>query len=132
MNRLSGALSPVALSAGCLILAGFFTTGCGKLAADDASAPFTITVSQTYVTIGNQSGSAFADGLIELVPAGVLGPYRMQLPRVESGATRDMRFDLFSGVGGARFRRGATRIKTVRVSATDIAGKTYKREVPFE
>jgi len=128
MKRLSGALS---LVAGCVVLVGLSVTGCGA-AVDEANAPFTITLDQTFLTIGNRSGSAFADGLIELVPAGVLAPYQTKLPRIESGSDREVRYDLFAGVGGARFRRGVTRIKAVRVTATDMTGKTYTREVPFE
>jgi hypothetical protein len=56
----------------------------------------------------------------------------MQMPRIESGANRDVQLDQFSGVGGARFRRGVTRIKLVRITATDMTGKTYKQEVPFD
>lgn len=114
-----------------LVVASIAVIGCSGAAADDANAPFTITVEQSYLTITNQSGSALADGLIELVPSGVLAPYKTKLPRMESGANRDVPFDQFSGVGGARWRRGGTRIKAVRVTATDVAGKTYKREVPF-
>ena len=124
MKRLSGALV-VALSA------VSSAAGCGP-SAQDPNAPVGITVSETYVTIVNRSGSAFAEGLIELVPSGVLAPYRSQLPRIESGANRDVQFDLFAGAGGARFRRGVARMKSVRVTATDIAGKTYKEEVPFD
>jgi len=127
MTRL-GALSLVGSG---VVLAGLAMTGCGAAAVDEANAPFTVTVEQTYLTITNKSGSAFSDGLIELVPSGVLAPYRMQLPRIESGADRNVEFDRFAGVGGARFRRGATRIKAIRVTATDMTGKTHKREVPF-
>jgi hypothetical protein len=128
MTRLSGALS---LVAGCvLVCAVFLVTGCGA-EAQDPNAPVGVTVEQTYLTIENRSGNAFAEGLIELVPAGVLAPYRRELPRIESGAKRDVQFDLFSGAGGARFRRGVTRIKAVRITAKDISGKTYKQEVPF-
>ena len=90
-----------------------------------------VKVEQTYLTIVNRSGSAFADGQIELVPSGVLAPYKMQMPRIESGANRDVQLDQFAGVGGARFRRGVTRIRAVRITATDMTGKTYKQEVPF-
>jgi hypothetical protein len=129
MMRLPGALSFVA---GCALLAMLFVSACGGGAVDDPNAPVGITVSQTYLTIANRSGSAFADGQIELVPSGVLAPYRMQMPRIESGANRDVQLDQFSGVGGARFRRGVTRIKLVRITATDMTGKTYKQEVPFK
>jgi hypothetical protein len=128
MKRLSGALS---LVAGCALLAMVVVAACGG-AVDDPNSPVGVTVSQTYLTIANRSGSAFADGQIELVPSGVLAPYKMQMPRIESGANRDVQLDQFAGVGGARFRRGVTRIKMVRIVATDMTGKTYKQEVPFK
>jgi hypothetical protein len=105
--------------------------GCGA-AAQDPKAPLGFTTSQTYITIENRSGNALAEGLIELVPSGVLAPFRRELPRLESGAKRDVPFDMFSGAGGARFRPGATRIKLVRITAKDVAGRTYKVEAPFD
>src|SRR5262245_35544163 len=128
MKRLPGALS---LVAGCALVGALLVAACGRGAVDDPNAPVGITVSQTYLTIANRSGSAFANGQIELVPSGVLAPYRMQMPRIESGSNRDVQLDQFAGVGGARFRRGVTRIKVVRITATDMTGKTYKQEVPF-
>ena len=127
MTRRSGALS---LVAGCAFLAAVFVSACGS-PAQDPNAPVGVKVEQTYLTIENRSGSAFADGQIELVPSGVLAPYKMQMPRIESGASRDVQLDQFAGVGGARFRRSVTRIKVVRITATDMTGKTYKQEVPF-
>ena len=73
MKRLSGALS---LVVGCALLVRCFAAGCRGGAVDDPNAPVGVTVSQTYLTIANRSGSAFADGQIELVPAGVLAPYQ--------------------------------------------------------
>jgi hypothetical protein len=129
MKRQSGALALVAC---CALLGTLLVAACGGGAVDDPNAPVGVTVSQTYLTIINRSGSAFADGQIELVPAGVLAPYRTQMPRIESGANRDVQLSQFAGVGGARFRRGITRIKSVRITATDMTGKTYKQEVPFD
>jgi len=128
MKRLPGALY---LVAGFALLATLSVAGCGGSAADDPNAPVGITVSQTYLTIANRSGSAFADGQIELVPAGVLAPYRLPMPRIESGGTRDVQLDQFSGAGGARFRRGVARMRAVRITSIDMTGKTYKQEVPF-
>ncbi|HEY9462348.1 MAG TPA: hypothetical protein VIR54_04625 [Vicinamibacterales bacterium] len=129
MKRLPGALSLVAC---CALLLPLVAVACRGGAADDPNAPLGVTVSQTYLTIANRSGSAIADGQIELVPAGVLAPYRMQMPRIESGATRDVQLDQFSGVGGSRFRRGVARMRAIRITATDMTGKTYKQEVPFK
>jgi hypothetical protein len=126
MKRLSG--FPCAMA--CIVLGALLVTGCGA-AAQDPNAPVGFTTSQTYITIENRSGNALAEGLIELVPSGVLAPYRRELPRLESGAKRDMPYDLFSGAGGARFRPGVTRIKVVRITAKDVSGKTYKVEAPF-
>ena len=126
MKRLSAFLYALA----CTVLVALAVTGCGA-AAQDPAAPVGFTTSQTYITIENRSGSALAEGLIELVPSGVLAPFRRELPRLESGAKRDMPFDLFSGAGGARFRPDVTRIKMVRITAKDVAGKTYKVEAPF-
>jgi hypothetical protein len=126
MKRLPGIPS---LVVACALVS--LSAGCGSGPVDDPNAPLGVTVSQTYLTIANRSGSAFADGQIELVPAGVLAPYRLTMPRIESGATRDVQLDQFSGAGGARFRRGIARMKTVRITATDMTGKTHKQEVPF-
>jgi hypothetical protein len=115
----------------CIVLVALTAVGCGA-AAQDPKAPLGFTTSQTYITIENRSGNALAEGLIELVPSGVLAPFRRELPRLESGAKRDVPFDMFSGAGGARFRPGATRIKLVRITAKDVAGRTYKVEAPFD
>jgi hypothetical protein len=113
-----------------VVLVALSVTGCGA-AAQDPKAPVGFTTSQTYITIENRSGNALAEGLIELVPSGVLAPFRRELPRLESGAKRDVSYDLFSGAGGSRFRPGVTRIKSVRITAKDVSGKTYKVEAPF-
>ena len=102
MKRLSG---PLCATIACVVLALLSTSGCGA-SAQDPNAPVGFTTSQTYITIENRSGNALAEGLIELVPSGVLAPYRRELPRMESGAKRDVSYDLFSGAGGSRFRPG--------------------------
>jgi hypothetical protein len=125
MKRVPGLLCALAF----LVIA-LSAAGCGA-SAQDPKAPVGFTASETYITIENRSGNALAEGLIELVPSGVLAPYRRELPRLESGAKRDVPYELFSGAGGARFRPGVTRIKSVRITAKDISGKTYKVEAPF-
>lgn len=127
MKRLSAFPCAVAF----VVLLALSVSGCGA-AAQDPNAPVGFTTSQTYITIENRSGNALAEGLIELVPAGVLAPYRRELPRLESGAKRDVSYDLFSGAGGSRFRPGVTRIRAVRITAKDISGRTYKIEAPFD
>jgi len=114
------------------LLATVVVSACGPALDDDPKSPIDVAVEQTYITIGNKSGAALVDGTVELVPSGVLAPYRYSLTRIESGSNRQVPLDRFSGAGGARFSRGATRIRSVRLTVTDIAGKKYKREVPFK
>jgi hypothetical protein len=125
MNRLAG------FPHVCIVLLALSVAGCGA-AAQDPNAPVGFSTSQTYITIENRSGNALAEGTIELVPSGVLAPFRRELPRLESGAKRDLPYDLFSGAGGSRFRPGVTRIRVVRITAKDVAGRTYKVEAPFD
>ena len=73
MKRLSGA--PCTLA--CVVLGALLMTGCGA-AAQDPKAPVGFTTSPTYITIENRSGNALAEGLIELVPSGVLAPFRRE------------------------------------------------------
>src|SRR4029434_9846340 len=94
----------------CIVLGALIATGCGA-SAQDPKAAGGFTTSPTYITMESRPGTALAEGLIELVPSGVLAPYRRELPRLESGAKRDVPYDLFSGAGGARFRPGVTRIQ---------------------
>ena len=70
----------------CVVLLVLSATGCGP-SAQDPKAPVGFTTSQTYITIENRSGNALAEGLIELVPSGVLAPFRRELPR--SGIRRE-------------------------------------------
>src|SRR5262245_18630955 len=126
MKRLSG----FPYTAVYIVFGALWAAGCGA-SAQDPNAPVGFTTSQTYITIENRSGSALAEGSIELVPSGVLAPFRRELPRLESGAKRDVPYDLFSGAGGARFRPGVPRIKAVRITAKDVAGKSYTVEGPF-
>jgi hypothetical protein len=131
MSRLSGPTSRV-VSLAVVVLCAALAAGCGRALDDDPNAPVLVTISQTYLTIENKAGSALVDGVVELVPSGVLAPYRANIPRIEAGSNREVLLDRFSGAGGARFLRGATRIRSVRLTATDLTGKTYKREVPFQ
>lgn len=132
MNRASGFASPSGPRVAIALALTLAAAGCGRALADDPKSPVLVTVSQTYLTIENKAGSALVDGVIELVPSGVLAPYKAILPRVESGGNREVPLDRFSGAGGARFLRGATRIRSVRLTATDLTGKVYKREVAFD
>ena len=98
---------------------------------DDPNAPFGIVVSQTYITVENRTGSPIIGGQVDIIPAGVLPPFRAPLPRLEAGAKSDLMLTVFRG-SGAPFNRSIARAKAVKVSAKDQFGKVYEHEVPFE
>ena len=100
--------------------------------AGDANAPFGVEVSQTYITIENRTGAPIVGGSMEIVPRGVLQPFRSALPRLENGASRQITLNTFRANDGTLFNRNLARARTIRISAKDLAGKEYQQESPFE
>jgi hypothetical protein len=97
---------------------------CARVSGDDEStAPFGVTVSSMYVTVENRTGTALVDGRVEIIPAG---------RAVVFTDSRDIMLNVFRGTDGTPFRRGVIRARRVKVTAKDLAGKVYEREVPFE
>lgn len=104
----------------------------GAVGTSGTPTPFTIEVSQTYLTIENRTGVPLAAGEIEIIPGGFLKPFKTSLSRLDSGERRPVMLNAFIGNDGMAFRRGLVRGRRVRVTATDVNGKTYEQEVPFE
>ena len=104
----------------------------GAAGTAGADAPFIIEVAQTYITIENRTGAPLAEGQMELIPRGVLPPFRSTLPRLENGAKRDIQLNTFRATDGTTFNRNLARARTVKVTAKDQSGKAYTFETPFE
>ncbi|MBI2827676.1 MAG: hypothetical protein HYX77_00205 [Acidobacteria bacterium] len=102
----------------------------GNPEAGSADAPIGIQILQTYVTVENRTGAPLVGGEIDIIPAGVLPPFKAALPRLEAGAKRDIPFNTFRG-GGTSFNRTIARAKSVKVTAKDQFDKVYEHEVPF-
>jgi hypothetical protein len=97
-----------------------------------ASDPLVVTFSQMYMTIENRSGVPIVDGELQIVPRGVTPPFRTRLPRIEGSQKREMPYNQFYSRDGTPFRRGVTRTRHVRITATDVTGKKFDQEVPFD
>ena len=107
--------------------------GCSAVSGDDeATAPFGVTVASMYITVENRTGTALVDGRVEIIPAGRAVLFTAAWPRLEIGDRRDFMLNVFRGTDGTPFRRGIIRARRVKVTAKDLAGKLYQREVPFE
>jgi uncharacterized protein YceK len=116
-----------------LVIATWLLSGCASVSGDDeATAPFGVQVSSMFVTVENRTGTALIDGKIQILPPGRAVVFSTSWPRMEIGDRRDFMLNVFRGSDGTPFRRGVIRAKRVKVSAKDLAGKLYEREVPFE
>ena len=100
-------------------------------AGGSVDAPFAIVISQTYITVENRTGAPLVGGQVDIIPAGVLPPFRSALPRLEAGGKSDLMLNAFRG-SGTPFNRTIARARTVKVTAKDPFGKVYEYEVPFE
>ena len=97
-----------------------------------SASPFVVEVAQTYITVENRTGAALAGGQMEIVPRGVLPPFKSTLPRLENGARRDIMLNTFRATDGTLFNRNLARARTVKITAKDLNGKEYAFETPFE
>lgn len=97
-----------------------------------ASDPLLVTFSGAYVTVENRSGAPIVDGELHVVPRGVMPPFRARLPRLENSQRLEVPYGQFYSRDGTPFRYGVTRTRTLRITATDVAGKKFEQEVAFE
>ena len=127
------------LSAAFTLLAACSLAGCSSSTQAEAGAVGTaggnsaigVSFAPTYLTIENHTGAPLVEGELAIVPSGLMPPFHASLPRVESSGKQDVLFSAFRGNDGTTFRRGVTRARRVRMTATDINGKKYQQEVPF-
>jgi hypothetical protein len=119
-----------------MFLALFTVAGCsgsgGAVATTGSNAAVGIEVAQTFVTLENRTGSPLVEGQMEIRPVGVLPPFKALLPRIETGAKREIPFNAFRGNDGSPFSRQIARARSVKVTAKDVTGKVYENEVPFD
>ena len=129
----------LALSAATALLTACVLTGCSSGPRAEAGAVGTagnrpaigLSFSQTYLTIENHTGVPLVEGQIEIVPVGLMPPFRTTLTRIEADGKQDLPFNRFRGSDGSEFRRGIARARRVRISATDLTGRHYQQELPF-
>ena len=96
------------------------------------SSPVGVVVAPTYVTIETKTGNALVGGEMQILQVGVRPPFRANLPRLENGMKRDFLLSTFRAADGTIFNRQIARARSVKVTAKDLAGKTYEFEAPFE
>jgi len=122
------------LGAPAMLAAAVLVTGCsGRGSAErvSADAPIAIDISQAFVTFHNKTGSPVTAVTITLLPYGP-GEFTRRLPRVENTMKRDVPLNEFRSRDGTPLNLRVTRLKTVRVRAEDVTGKTHELDVPWQ
>lgn len=113
------------------VLVSFAVSACS--AAESTGDPtLVVSVSDDGVTVENQTGNPLTKGEIALIPQGIPRPYVAMLTRLGHGQKREFQFRTFRMSDATPFKREIAKVKSVRVMATDVSGKTYQREVPFK
>jgi hypothetical protein len=120
-----------------LFLVGVFVSvsaaACSSSEAVESGDPsLVVEVSDSSVTLENQTGVSLSRGEIAVIPQGIPRPYVMNFSYMSSGQKRTFALNSFRMSDGTPFRRGVATGRSVKVTATDVTGKAYEREVPFE
>ena len=105
---------------------------CGGDAKGSGDDSLVVEVLQDAITLENRTGTSLSKGEMTVIPQGIPRPYVMILPHMTNGAKRTFQLSLFRMSDGSPFRRDVANGRSVKITARDVAGKTYEREVPFK
>jgi hypothetical protein len=100
-------------------------------AAGSGDTALVIQVADDSVTVENQTGQSLNKVEVSIIPKGIPRPYVAIVGHLSSGEKRTFMLSTFR-MDGTPFRRGVANGRVVRMSGTDVSGKSYQREVPFE
>jgi hypothetical protein len=105
--------------------------GGGTASGAGGPALIEVEISQIFMTVTNKAGRALADVRVSIVPVGGATVFTARLGRMEHGEKRDLSLGQFQGRDGTPFDLRVVRPKAVRVSGTDLDGKTVEVEKPW-
>lgn len=120
-----------------LVVVGVFAavvfTGCagGGIAAP-VDSPVAIEISPFSLTIRNVGGLPLSDVTIGIKPGGVRPEYQTTLRRLGSGQNQDIPYAEFRGVDRNSLNLQAVTPRFVHITATDLDGKMYDVQLPWE
>ncbi len=125
-----------ALVVGCLAAACSVTNSAQRESGSVGSsgaAPAAIAVETTpsFLTIENRAGLPLLDIKIDLQSASGMS-FSTSVPRLETGAKRDLPLGDLRGRDGTSFSPRWQRAKQVVVTATDLVGKKYELTTPWK
>jgi len=107
--------------------------GCGQGSSQaQEDAPIRVEVSQMFITVENRAGLALRNVKVQIIPYGGATDFSVMVYRLENAMKRDIPLADFRGLDGTPFKIRVVRSKSVKVSGTDIDGKTIEVEVPWK
>ena len=114
-----------------LILVFGVAAACGASgsAAADPNAAFGLELTNSSVTVVNQTGGTITDGLLNVVPVGFPRPYVVNLSRMANGEKRTFPLETLRMLDGTKFRLNVTKVSSMKVTAKDVVGKPIEYEV---
>jgi hypothetical protein len=115
-----------------VVVSSAAAAACSSDSAGTGDASLVVEVMQDAITLENRTGTSLSKGEVVLIPRGIPRPYVMILPHMTNGTKRSFPLSSFRMSDGSPFRRDVANGKSVKITATDVAGKTYEREVPFK
>ena len=115
------------------VLAAAMISGCsgGEIAAP-VDSPVTIEISPYSLTVRNVAGLPLSNITIGIKPGGVRPEYQKTLQRLGNGQNQDIPYAEFRGVDRNALDLQAVNPRFVHITATDLEGKVYDVQLPWE
>ena len=115
------------------VFAAAVISGCsgGEIAAP-VDSPVAIEISQFSLTVRNVAGLPLSDVTIGIKPGGVRPEYQKTLQRLGNGQNQDIPYAEFRGVDRNALDLQSVNPRYVHITATDLVGKEYDVQLPWE
>ncbi len=115
------------------VLAATVIAGCaGGGTATPVDSPVAIESSQFALTVRNVGGLPLTNVRIGIKPGGARPAYQTELRRLANQQEVSIPFTEFRGIDGNPFNLQIARPRTVNITATDMNGKEYDVQLPWE
>jgi hypothetical protein len=119
------------LLGGAVLLLAALPLGCSGGVAAPADSPVSVSTSQLFVTLENVAGQPLTDMTVAIVPVGGQTEYTKYFGRIESDEKRNISLAEFLGRDGTKFDLRVVKPRMVNVKATDLTGKAYDVDLPW-
>ena len=115
--------------------ATILAAGCSEQGSADqtaANAPVSIQTSQLFMTVQTNTGVPLLALTVAIVPFGTSPEYTKFFGRLENSEKRDVALSEFRGRDSTPFSLRLVRPKAVHIRATDVNGKPYDCQRPWQ